>query len=67
MGHKKAGTTSIYTHLFADAYEGVEEALAAVLDVNGTSMDCGVTTEQSGSLDQAESPRDGSTARPIAA
>jgi integrase len=39
MGHKRAGTTSLYTHLFADAFEGVEEALDAVLGVNEASTD----------------------------
>jgi site-specific recombinase XerC len=27
MGHAGKGTTSIYTHLFRDAFDGVEEAL----------------------------------------
>jgi integrase len=31
MGHKRQGTTALYSHLFADAFEGVEEALDAVL------------------------------------
>jgi integrase len=48
MGHKRAGTTSIYTHLFADAFEGVEEALDRVLRVNEASMDCSVSTEHDG-------------------
>ncbi len=43
MGHKRRGTTSIYTHLFADAFDGVEEALDQVLGgVNETSMACSV-------------------------
>jgi hypothetical protein len=37
MGHKGRGVTSLYTHLFADAFDGVEEALAAVFGVNQTS------------------------------
>jgi integrase len=39
MGHKRAGTTSLYTHLFADAFDGAEEALGAVLEVNEASTD----------------------------
>jgi integrase len=39
MGHTGKGTTSIYTHLFRDAFDGVEEALAAVFGLNETSMD----------------------------
>ncbi|MGH2993082.1 MAG: hypothetical protein ACRDL1_06060, partial [Solirubrobacterales bacterium] len=31
-------TTALYSHLFADAFEGVEEALEAALGVNETSM-----------------------------
>ncbi len=30
MGHRAAGTTSIYTHLFREAYEDVERALEEV-------------------------------------
>jgi hypothetical protein len=33
-GHKRKGTISIYTHLFRDAYDGVEEALDAVFGVH---------------------------------
>jgi integrase len=39
MGHKRQGTTALYSHLFADAFEGIEEALDAALNVNETSMD----------------------------
>jgi integrase len=45
MGHKRPGTTSIYTHLFEDALDGVEEALGRVLGVNHTSTASSVTTE----------------------
>jgi integrase len=31
MGHNRQGTTALYSHLFADAFEGVEKALDAVL------------------------------------
>jgi integrase len=37
MGHRRQGTTSLYTHLFADAFKGVEEALDRVLGVNEAS------------------------------
>jgi integrase len=30
MGHRAAGTTSIYTHLFREAYEDVEQVLQAI-------------------------------------
>ena len=39
MGHAAKGTTSIYTHLFKDAFDGVEEALEAVYGVNGASTE----------------------------
>lgn len=29
LGHKRQGTTALYTHMFEDAFVGVEEALAA--------------------------------------
>ena len=47
MGHAGKGTTSIYTHLFRDAFDGVEEALDAVVGVgvNEPSMDFTVTTD----------------------
>jgi integrase len=48
MGHKRQGTTSLYTHLFADAFEGVEEALDQVLGVNETSTVRRVTTGKNG-------------------
>ena len=47
MGHAGKGTTSIYTHLFRDAFDGVEEALDAVFGVNETSTDLRVTTDHS--------------------
>jgi hypothetical protein len=47
MGHKRAGTTALYSHLFRDAYEGVEEALEAVLGVHETSTVRRVTTGHS--------------------
>ena len=37
MGHAGKGTTSLYTHLFSDAFEGVEAALEAAFGVNETS------------------------------
>ncbi|HKP89800.1 MAG TPA: tyrosine-type recombinase/integrase [Thermoleophilaceae bacterium] len=33
MGHAGKGTTSIYTHLFREAFDGVEEALAAAFEL----------------------------------
>jgi hypothetical protein len=45
MGHKRPGMTSIYTHLFSDAFDGVEAALEKVLGVNQTSTERRVTTE----------------------
>jgi integrase len=50
MGHVRKGTTSIYTHLFRDAFDGVEEALDAVFGVNQASTECAVTTEHSRAL-----------------
>jgi integrase len=44
MGHAGKGTTSLYTHLFADAMEGVEEALHAAFGVNQTSTECSGST-----------------------
>lgn len=55
MGHKRPGTTSIYTHLFADAFDGVEEALDRVLGVNEASMEGGVTGEHRGERDSVDS------------
>jgi Phage integrase family len=52
MGHRRQGTTALYSHLFADAFEGVEEALDAVLGkalrVNEASTNGRVTTERNG-------------------
>jgi integrase len=46
MGHSPRGsTTTLYTHLFKDALDGVEEALGAVFDVNDTATDCCVTSD----------------------
>ncbi len=44
MGHKRRSMTSHYSHLLADAFDGVEEALAAVLNVNQGSTNGSVTT-----------------------
>lgn len=55
MGHERPGTTPLCTHLFADAFEGVEEALAAVLDVNEGSTDGALTTEHSEEQSEARS------------
>jgi integrase len=44
MGHAQKGTTSIYTHLFRDAFDGVEEALDAAFGVNQKSTGASVTT-----------------------
>jgi integrase len=35
MGHKRQGTTALYSHLFKDAYDGVEEALDAAFASSG--------------------------------
>jgi integrase len=48
MGHAPKGTTSIYTHLFRDAFDGVEEALDAALGVNRKSMRVAVSTGHDG-------------------
>jgi integrase len=56
MGHKSQGTTSIYTHLFGDAFEGVEEALDAVLGVNVASTNGRITTENHGNRSNGNSP-----------
>jgi integrase len=46
MGHSRRGsTTTLYTHLFKDAFDGVEEALDGVFGVNRASMDSSVTTD----------------------
>lgn len=45
MGHARRGTTSIYTHLFKNAFDGVEEALDEVFGVNESSTTIRVTTE----------------------
>lgn len=55
MGHKRQGTTALYSHLFANAYEGVEQALDSVLGVNGTSTEGRVTEEPSADLDSTRS------------
>jgi integrase len=46
MGHARKGTSSLYTHLFADALDGVEEALDAIFGINELSTDRRITTEQ---------------------
>jgi integrase len=48
MGHAGKGTTSLYTHLFRDAFDGVEEALDAAFGVNRASTEVAVTTEHQG-------------------
>jgi integrase len=46
MGHAPRGsTTTLYTHLFRDAFDGVEEALDGVFGVNQTSTECSVSTD----------------------
>lgn len=50
MGHAAKGTTSIYTHLFRNAFDGVEEALDAVFGVNRTSTKGSVTVEHQETL-----------------
>jgi integrase len=53
MGHSPRGsTTTIYTHLFKDALDGVEEALDAVFGVNDTSTECSVSTDNNRTPDQ---------------
>jgi integrase len=49
MGHAGKGTTSIYTHLFRDAFEGVEEALDAGFGGKERARECTVTAEHDGS------------------
>src|SRR5688572_17895614 len=44
LGHSPRGVTALYTHPFKDAYEGVEDALVSVFDVNEASTDGGFTT-----------------------
>lgn len=66
MGHKRTGITSLYTHLFSDAFDGVEAALDRVLGVNEASTDSRVTTEQYGDRLNGDSPRNRAT-EPIAA
>jgi hypothetical protein len=65
MGHKRQGTTALYSHLFQDAFEGVEEALHAVLRdavrVNRASTAGSVTTEYIGTQ-----PNGGSGVRRVA-
>jgi hypothetical protein len=56
MGHKRKGPTSLDTHLFKDAYDGVEDALAAALCVPSASPDAPVATG---------SEEDASTADPL--
>jgi integrase len=48
MGHAGKGTTSLYTHLFRDALDGVEDALDAAFGVNRASTEVSVTTEHHG-------------------
>jgi hypothetical protein len=48
MGHAPRGITSIYTHLFHDAFDGVEEALDAAFGVNERSTGVSVTTGHHG-------------------
>jgi hypothetical protein len=67
MGHKRPGTTSIYTHLFADAFDGIEETLDAKLGVNQTSMNGRVTTEHRENGTDTESVEDRMDKRVFAA
>jgi hypothetical protein len=54
MGHAPRGsTTTLYTHLFRDSFDGVEEALDGVFGVNETSMECSVTTDNDRTPDSA--------------
>lgn len=39
MGHSKRGTTALYSHLFQDAFEGIEGALAGVFGSNVAQTD----------------------------
>jgi hypothetical protein len=59
MGHKRRGTTALYSHLFADAFEGVEEALDAVLGgavrVSSTSVNGSVSEGHSENLSDTRS------------
>lgn len=50
MGHAGTGTTSLYTHLFRDAFDGVEEALDAAFGVNQASTESRVTTDHAEAL-----------------
>ena len=57
MGHAGKGTTSIYTHLFRDAFDGVEEALGALFGVNGAINGCdGHHESQSGTISRVIRP-----------
>jgi len=47
MGHAGKGTTSLYTHLFRDAFDGVEEALDAAFGINQASTESSGATERS--------------------
>jgi site-specific recombinase XerC len=48
MGHAGRGATSLYTHLFRDAFDRAEEALDAAFGVNQASMERSVPTEPHG-------------------
>lgn len=77
MGHAAKGTTSLYTHLFRDAFDGVEEALAAVFAgvsledgvpgcVPGASLDAELRTDHNGrprSTGGGERPANGAKAQ----
>lgn len=55
MGHAPSGTTSIYTHLFHDAFDGVAEALDEAFGVNQASTNRRATEERSGTSDDGSS------------
>lgn len=61
LGHSPKGITSIYTHLFKEAFDGVEEALDTVFGVNEASTDCSVTTDNHRTPVSAQKPE-----RPLA-
>lgn len=50
MGHRRQGTTALYTHLLRDAFDGVEEALDQAFGVNQASTAGCVTRGRSDTL-----------------
>jgi integrase len=61
MGHKRQGTTSLYSHLFRDAYDGVDEALDRVFGVNQPSTAGSVPAETDVSASAPSTSAVGST------